>query len=90
MSLLDTAVRWHNDHQRFLEQELPKLEQKWKTHLVDGKILADKLAVAEGRVRAMKSIERREQVAFSQPTAAGTKLARKWMGKMSGWSVYVD
>ncbi|QIX00553.1 hypothetical protein AMS68_006070 [Peltaster fructicola] len=27
-------------------------------------------------------------VAFSQPTAAGTRLARKWFGSHSGWLVY--
>jgi N-acetyltransferase len=30
----------------------------------------------------------REQVAFSQPTESGAKLARKWFGKESGWLVY--
>ncbi|KAK3697614.1 hypothetical protein LTR37_017352 [Vermiconidia calcicola] len=29
-------------------------------------------------------------VAFSQPTEAGTRLARRWSGRMFGWSVYVD
>lgn len=32
----------------------------------------------------------KEQMAFSQPTAAGTKLARKWFGKGWEWLVYVD
>ncbi|EGP83618.1 uncharacterized protein MYCGRDRAFT_49783 [Zymoseptoria tritici IPO323] len=30
------------------------------------------------------------QVAFSQPTESGAKLARKWTGRLFGWSVYVD
>lgn len=29
-------------------------------------------------------------VAFSQPTDAGAKLARRWFGKRFGWLVYVD
>jgi N-acetyltransferase len=30
----------------------------------------------------------KEQIAFSQPTESGTRLARKWFGKESGWLVY--
>ena len=32
----------------------------------------------------------KDQVAFSQPTDVGAKLARKWTGKKYGWLVYVD
>jgi len=32
----------------------------------------------------------KDHVAFSQPTDAGAKLARKWFGKKFGWLVYVD
>jgi N-acetyltransferase len=32
----------------------------------------------------------KELVAFSQPTEAGARLARKWFGKRDGWLVYVD
>jgi N-acetyltransferase len=32
----------------------------------------------------------KDQVAFSQPTDAGAKLARQWFGKKYGWLVYVD
>lgn len=32
----------------------------------------------------------KNQVAFSQPTAAGAKLARKWHGRNYGWLVYID
>jgi N-acetyltransferase len=32
----------------------------------------------------------KDQVAFSQPTDAGAKLARKWTGKKYGWLVYID
>jgi N-acetyltransferase len=31
-----------------------------------------------------------DDIAFSQPTEAGTKLARSWFGKMFGWKVYID
>lgn len=30
----------------------------------------------------------KDDVAFSQPTAAGTVLARKWFGRRTGWLVY--
>lgn len=40
--------------------------------------------VVEGAKRAM------DEVAFSQPTEAGTKLARHWCGTKYGWLVYVD
>lgn len=32
----------------------------------------------------------KDSVAFSQPTEAGTRLARRWFGKLYGWSVYLD
>ena len=35
-------------------------------------------------------IESKDVVAFSQPTEAGTRLARSWFGKTYGWAVYVD
>ncbi|KAF1977107.1 hypothetical protein BU23DRAFT_320151 [Bimuria novae-zelandiae CBS 107.79] len=33
---------------------------------------------------------RRDQVAFSQPTESGGRLARKWSGRAAGWLVYID
>ncbi|KAF2443922.1 sister chromatid cohesion acetyltransferas-like protein Eco1 [Karstenula rhodostoma CBS 690.94] len=32
----------------------------------------------------------KEEVAFSQPTESGGKLARKWYGREAGWLVYID
>lgn len=32
----------------------------------------------------------KDEVAFSQPTTSGARLARKWFGKTYGWKVYVD
>lgn len=40
-------------------------------------------------INSLSSIAK-DQVAFSQPTDAGAKLARKWFGKKYGWLVYVD
>lgn len=38
----------------------------------------------------VRNVYTKEDVAFSQPTEAGTRLARKWFGRSWGWSVYVD
>lgn len=89
IALLDTALEWYNDHGRFVKQELGILQQKSKSEDADGKALAQKLPCVEKMMRTLKSIDKKD-VAFSQPTAAGTKLARRWMGRMSGWKVYVD
>jgi hypothetical protein len=32
----------------------------------------------------------KDAMAFSQPTASGGELARKWFGRRSGWHVYID
>ncbi|KAI9666445.1 MAG: hypothetical protein M1821_004381 [Bathelium mastoideum] len=32
----------------------------------------------------------KEQIAFSQPTESGGRLARKWFGREYGWHVYMD
>jgi N-acetyltransferase len=90
ISLLDTAVRWHNGRVKCMEQELVATKQKAEFETVDSKALAQKIAGLEEKMSGLKRIERKTQVAFSQPTAAGTKLARKWMERMSGWCVYVD
>jgi N-acetyltransferase len=31
---------------------------------------------------------KKEQVAFSQPTESGGRLAKKWFGQREGWHVY--
>lgn len=32
----------------------------------------------------------KEEMAFSQPTESGGKLARRWYGRDAGWLVYID
>ncbi|WPA97951.1 uncharacterized protein RHO25_002562 [Cercospora beticola] len=39
---------------------------------------------------SLRKIGRKQDIAFSQPTAAGAQLARKWFGRAYGWRVYVD
>ena len=43
----------------------------------------------EGEERVARG-DKSVAVAFSQPTESGTRLARRWFGRMWGWSVYVD
>jgi N-acetyltransferase len=50
----------------------------------------EKENLATSAAKGRRRIERKGEVAFSQPTVLGTKLARKWVGEMSGWRVYVD
>lgn len=89
VALLDAAVEWRNDQIRFQEEESRKLKQRRRSEISDDKAPVQKTAALEDRPHAVKRASK-EDGAFSQPTAAGTKLARKWMGKMSGWKVYID
>lgn len=84
VSLLDAAIHWHSNHVR----ELLKSNQKLHCEATEGNAPGPNFDVLDDE-RAVR-LESKHHVAFSQPTAAGTKLARKWMGKMSGWKVYVD
>ena len=38
----------------------------------------------------IQKLHSHDDIAFSQPTESGTKLARAWFGKTFGWKVYVD
>ena len=38
----------------------------------------------------LMGLKSRDAVAFSQPTEAGIRLARRWFRKAYGWKVYVD
>lgn len=75
--LLDTAVGYMNAHAGIPEQEVEDDLHSKEDH--------------RSKTRAViRKIQNKQQVAFSQPTEAGTKLARKWFGKLYGWSVYID
>ena len=60
----------------------------WVSKCARGQGIADKLL----RFAAKRFIYRvnvpREQVAFSQPTTSGARLARRFFGRESGWLVY--
>ena len=76
-ALLDTALMHHNQQVRRNNVLASKCEPS-----APGKSDVEYLKV-------LKEVGK-EDVAFSQPTESGAKLARKWFGKGYGWKVYVD
>jgi N-acetyltransferase len=81
-SLLDQAIKHYND----------RVSEHNSTKSIDADpsqqdSVAEKPKQETADTLAMIS---KDQVAFSQPTDAGAKLARKWFGKRYGWLVYVD
>jgi N-acetyltransferase len=81
-ALLDQAVQHYND--RVSEHNRMKSARAEPSQVELG-VDSPKQAVTDDLGLLCK-----EQVAFSQPTDAGAKLARKWNGKNYGWLVYVD
>ncbi|KAK3621461.1 hypothetical protein LTR56_022794 [Elasticomyces elasticus] len=80
-TLLDTAVL-HHAQRHETNMEL------WTNNIQPGP-----LADWEESLRQLGkpiSLKGKEDVAFSQPTEAGARLARRWFGKLYGWSVYTD
>ncbi|KAL9096387.1 MAG: hypothetical protein Q9165_001384 [Trypethelium subeluteriae] len=59
-----------------------------KAHRNEGVATALLDCAAENFLYGMKIPK--DQVAFSQPTESGGRLARKWFGREYGWHVYVD
>lgn len=53
-------------------------------------VINDATVKAGGQCAHSRSIKRKQDIAFSQPTEAGATLARKWFGRAYGWRVYVD
>ncbi|KAK0951625.1 hypothetical protein LTR91_024880 [Friedmanniomyces endolithicus] len=47
-------------------------------------------AVPDGLLSSSQRLMGKEDVAFSAPTGAGARLARRWFGMLYGWGVYVD
>ena len=83
-SLLSTAIGHHNKRyawvQQTREQVLAEITPENET----------RKRVVANSFGQLKKLERKEQVAFSQPTDSGARLARRWYGKAYGWSVYLD
>lgn len=84
-TLLDAALKDYN--------ERAKRNNKDKANIasgVDPDIIADSLRMINDKRPNMEKAESKDMVAFSQPTEAGTRLARRWFGRNWGWSVYVE
>jgi N-acetyltransferase len=82
--LLDTAMEHQHDVDHCSREKKRALEARF----VHGTL--DELKHITASTPKGPSICGKEDVAFSQPTEAGTRLARKWFGNLWGWSVYVD
>ncbi|KAK3720628.1 hypothetical protein LTR37_003677 [Vermiconidia calcicola] len=81
-TLLDTALEHFErvvGHDRNCKVIVPESE---KHEVSEQKSSQIELGTETGEIKDL--------VAFSQPTEAGTRLARRWSGKMFGWSVYVE
>ncbi|KAF2766304.1 hypothetical protein EJ03DRAFT_330163, partial [Teratosphaeria nubilosa] len=78
--LLDVAVEHHN---RCVEERKTAAEKAVPN---EGK---ESDAVKSLDLEEEEKVRSKEDVAFSHPTSMGARLARKWFGKLYGWSVYV-
>ncbi|TKA68691.1 hypothetical protein B0A55_08081 [Friedmanniomyces simplex] len=84
ITLLDTAVIHHKRPAARDEQA-----ESAKTPRV-GNVSPTATTVFVDRLKPLQRLEGKEDVAFSQPTEAGARLARRWFGTLYGWGVYVD
>jgi N-acetyltransferase len=77
-ALLDAAVKYHNDF---------VVANGKKAVTLSGNPAAEVQALV-GPLYEKPAVVRREEVAFSQPTEAGARLAGRWVGRAYGWLVY--
>ena len=77
VALLDAAVKHHDE----------RVDRQGKALETHGD---SALGLADMAYEPLQRLKGKQDVAFSQPTAAGARLARKWFGKIYGWHVYVD
>jgi N-acetyltransferase len=90
-TLLDTALMHHNQSAENGEEEEQRHKREHDAKQAQGKKEIPGLKVLmDEPMKPLERIEGKEEVAFSQPTDAGARLARKWFGKAWGWGVYVD
>jgi N-acetyltransferase len=88
--LLNTAINRHNAQVAVeiekREEALQGLNQErpgWTQNAEEKKRLDETYRVG-------RKIQSKAEVAFSHPTDAGTRLARKWFGKAWGWRIYSE
>lgn len=80
-ALLDAALEHHIARRRASEQS--------KTQTTTNEMISSDGTGSSANVVDRGKIEK-DAVAFSQPTEAGIRLARRWFGRSSGWKVYMD
>ena len=86
--LLDVAVKHHNDQ---LDRRIVAKRRADDEGAMSGDSRgAESRESLDSVTPIIEKVESKRSVAFSQPTEAGTRLARKWFGKPFGWSVYMD
>jgi len=83
-TLLDTAIL-HQNQRTAHDEEVGPAKTPCSDHTRPS-ITAD----SDGLLESSQRLMRKEDVAFSAPTGAGARLARRWFGKLYGWGVYVD
>lgn len=85
-SLLDTAVKHHEQERKHAVSSEGDSGSEGKRQFPS----AERTGVVEQHVDSIEGIRGKDDVAFSQPTESGARLARRWFRRLYGWSVYVD
>ena len=85
-SLLDTALKHCGQEKR----HAGNVERDSGNERKRQSPSAERTEVVDQDVESIEGRRGKEDVAFSQPTESGARLARRWFGRLYGWSVYVD
>ena len=85
-ALLDTAFEQHDARDEFVRKAKVKAGEATLRRSGGKEAPVERDAATPVR----KKMKSKELVAFTQPTAAGARLARRWFGRVYGWGVYVD
>ncbi|KAI7196335.1 hypothetical protein D0869_10167 [Hortaea werneckii] len=85
-SLLDTAMKHYEQERKHAVSSEGDSGNEGKRQFPS----AERTRVVEQHVECIEGMRGKDDVAFSQPTESGARLARRWFGRLYGWSVYVD
>ena len=85
-TLLETALEHHNQHADPDKIGKMKAQKESEARGISPELRAQ----IDALLPVVERIESKGLVAFSQPTEAGRRLAKRWFGKSFGWGVYVD
>jgi len=79
------------DHDRRVERrQATENEREFGLCEKGNRLLTPVKVTLDDKVKDLECSRCKEAVAFSQPTEAGARLARRWFGKLYGWGVYVE